>query len=460
VSEPSWSEDEPQSWGAATANKVVTALWFILAVWGWLWLGPVWLKAMRPDADRINDFYQDWGSARNYWVSLPIYTHHAISVPQHLGLSSNPVPSIEYNAHPPSSVLLVLPLGRLSYPNAVLVWNLISLVTLGASFKIVARELALPRALVLPTVALMAFCHPIYGNIYQGQLTLILVLLVTTIWALERSGKSYLAGLLLGVAAAIKLFPAYMVVYFAARGRFRPMLAAVGAFLTLTMLTALVLGWNTYSDYITVVMNNQAKFRSFAYNLSIAGFWHKLFDPVDETGPVEALWLSPALARWGTLLSDLAISILVVLVTRRAQTPAQRDLAFASTVAAMLLVSPVTWDFSLPLLLVSIAVVMDRIRSSHSRWVGIALTAILTIDWVPQTMLTELMQAGSRLSVFPWTFMLGAPSLKFYALMGTFAAGLACFRSEKCENLRTDRWAGLLTDSPDRSVTPVVGQAG
>jgi hypothetical protein len=28
---------------------------------------------------------------------------------------------------------------------------------------------------------LLAFCHPVYGNIYQGQLTLILVLLVTVI---------------------------------------------------------------------------------------------------------------------------------------------------------------------------------------------------------------------------------------------------------------------------------------
>ena len=452
--------DERQVWGGWTVGNTITAIWFILAVWGWLWLGPVWLKAMRPDADRINDFYQDWGSARNYWVGLPIYTHHATSVPRHLGLSSNPVPSIEYNAHPPTSVLLVLPLGRLGYPNAVLVWNAISLVALCASLMIVARELALSRTLFLPTLALIVFCHPIYGNIYQGQLTLILVLLITAIWALERSGRAYQAGLLLGVAAAIKLFPAYMVVYYAARGRIRPLLAAAGTFLLLAMLTVVVLGWNTYTDYINVVMHNQSKFRSFAYNLSVAGFWHKLFDPVDETGPVEALWLSPALARWGTLLSDLAITVMVVMVARGARTLAQRDLAFASTVAAMLLVSPVTWDFSLPLLLVSIAVVADRVRSSHSRWIIVALTAILTIDWVPQNILTELMQAGHTFSVFPWTFMLGAPSLKFYGLVGIFIAGLTCFRSEKSEISRKDCWAGLLPDSPTQSVTPAVGQPG
>ena len=156
-----------------------------------------------------------------------------------------------------------------------------------------------------------------------------------------------------------------------------------------------MLGWDSYYDYIHVVINNQAKFRSFAYNLSIAGFWHKLFDPVGETGPVEPLWRSPALAHWGTLLSDLAITMIVVMVTHRAQTPVQRDLAFALTVTAMLLVSPVTWDFSLPLLLVSIAVVAARVRRSHARGIVVALILILTIDWIPQNILTELMQAGS-----------------------------------------------------------------
>jgi Glycosyltransferase family 87 len=421
-------------WLSSKADRVVVALWFILGVWGWSWLGPVWLKAIRPEPDRINDFYQDWGSARNYWGGLPIYTHHATSIPRHLGLPSNPVPSIEYNAHPPSSVLLTLPLGRLSYPNAVLVWNLISLVALGASLKIVASELAFPRRLLAPALALMAFCHPVYGNVYQGQLTLILVLLVTAIWALERSGWSYSAGLLIGAAAAVKLFPAYLVVYYAARGRFRPLFGTAVAFLSLTVLTGLVLGWESYYDYIYIVMKNQAKFRSFAYNISVAGLWHKLFDPVDETGPVEPLWRSPALAHWGTILSDLAITMILVMVTRRARTHAQRDLAFALTVVAMLLVSPVTWDFSLPLLLVSIAVVAAKVSRSCSHWIIVALILILTIDWIPQNTLTELMQAGGSPRVFPWTFMLGAPSLKFYALLGTFAVGLACFHDETCEN--------------------------
>jgi len=388
---------------------------------------------MRPAPDQIIDFYQDWGSARNHLVGLPVYTHHATSVPRHLGLPSNPVPSIEHNAHPPTAVLLALPLARLDYPNAALVWKLISLAAMVVSLRIVAGELAMPWTTLPPTLALLVFCHPVYANIHQGQLNLVLVLLVTAIWALERSGRSSLAGLLLGTAAAIKLFPAYLAVYYVARGRRQPLLTAALSFLGLTLLTTMVLGLDAYHDYLWVVLPGLAKFRSFGYNISIAGFWHKLFNPVAGTGAFDPLWPSPALAHWGTALSDLALTIIAATLAYRARTPARRDLAFATNVTAMLLVSPVTWDCTLPLLLVPIAVIARGAGTSRLRWMPAALVLILAIDWIPQTFLTEVAQAGRTFGVVSWTFMLGAPSLKFYALLAIFALGLTAFRAETKE---------------------------
>jgi alpha-1,2-mannosyltransferase len=390
---------------------------------------------MRPSAGRFNDFYQDWGSAKNYLDGLPVYTHHATSIKRHLGLPSNPNPGIEYNAHPPTSVLLTLPLAQLDYPNAVLAWNTISVTAFLASLMIVAVVLPVPRALFLPTLALLPFCHPVYANLHLGQFTPILVLLVTAIWALERMDRSRTAGLLLGAAAAIKLFPAYLIVYYMARGRIRPVLATALSFLTLTLVTATVLGLDTYRDYMSVILPYQSKFRGFGYNLSIAGLWYKMFDPASDKGPVDPLWPNTALAYWGALCSNLTITLIVARVVYRARTLTERDVALASTVTAMLLVSPVTWDFSLPLLLVPIAVIARS--AGKSPWMPAALVLILTIDWTPQNTLTALAQAGRSFTVFPWTFVLGAPSLKFYALLGTFALGLAAFRVEKKEEERS-----------------------
>jgi alpha-1,2-mannosyltransferase len=414
---------------APMPEVVVSVVWLVVGLQGCFWLGPLCVQAMRPERDRVNDFFQDWGSARNYLVGMPVYTHHAMSIPRHLGVPFDSVTSVDYNAHPPTSVLLAMPLVRLDYPDAVLVWNTISVIAFLASLGIVVAVLPVPRLLLLPTLALLTFCHPVYGNLYQGQLTLILVLLVTAIWALERSGRSCTAGILLGAAAAIKLFPAYLVVYYAARGRLRPLLAAVLSFLALTLVTALILGLDSYNDYVWIVLPAQARFRSLGYNLSIAGLWHKLFDPVGELGWMTPLWSSPALARWGSIFSAMAVTAFVAMFAHRARTAAQKDLAFALTVTAMLLVSPVTWDTSLPLLLVPIAILVRH--AGMSRWMPVALFLILFVLWLPQTEMTKLALGGRSVRVVSWAFMLGAPSVKFYALLAIFILGLLAFRAEK-----------------------------
>ncbi len=418
---------------ASPLDMLFAVLWSIVAISGWLWLGSMWVEALRPGPDRINDFYQDWGSARNHVLGLPVYTHHATSLPRHLGLSLRARQSIEYNAHPPAAVLMVLPLACLDYRNAALAWNLISLLAFAASLKIVARALDLSWMALPPALALLAFCHPLFGTVYLCQLTLVLVFLVTLIWDLERSGQSSRAGLVMGAAAAIKLFPAYLVLFHLARGRLRPAGAAAISFCALNLAAASVLGLEAFHDYLATVIPAQAQFSGCAYNLSIVGLWHKLFNPLIETGAVEALWLSPGLARWGAVLCNLAVTLVAAVCVRRARTALEREIAMGAVISAMLLVSPVTWDVSLPLLLVPIALLAHSANRSSSPGMLAVLVLILAIAWIPQNTLTQLALAhsGQPPGVFSWRFMLGAPSLKFYALLATFAMGTAAFRAEK-----------------------------
>jgi Glycosyltransferase family 87 len=420
------NESPPQ---ATVSDLLLVPIWLALGFLGCFWLGPLCVDAMRPDPDRVNDFFQDWGSARNFLTGMPVYTHHAISIPQHLNVPFDAVTGVEYNAHPPSSVLLALPFAHLDYPDAVLAWNTLSLLAFVASLATVAVVLPVPRALLLPSLALLTFCHPLYGNLYRGQLTFILVLLVTVIWALERSDRPAMAGLVLGAAASIKLFPAYLALYYAARCQVRPLLTAVLAFLALTAITATLLGLDAYYDYIQVVLPAQTRFRSLGYNYAIAGLWYRLFDPVGERGWMTPLWPSPALAGYGTLFSDLLLTAVLAMFVHRARTQAQRDLALASTITAMLLASPVTWDTSLPLLLVPFAVVAHN--SGWLRWMPAALIVILVIIWTPQQAITQLALGSRSVRIASWTFMLGAPSVKFYALLGLFALGLIAFQAEQ-----------------------------
>ena len=70
---------------------------------------------------------------------------------------------ITRNAHPPSSVLLALPLARLNYPDAFLAWSLISLAALALSLWIVVRHLGIPFSAwsLAPTLTLLLVCNPI-----------------------------------------------------------------------------------------------------------------------------------------------------------------------------------------------------------------------------------------------------------------------------------------------------------
>jgi alpha-1,2-mannosyltransferase len=401
----------------------------ILGVWGSLWLGPLYVEAMRPAAGRLNDFFQDWGSARNYLTGLPVYSPHTMSVPRHLGIPFDPGTGIYYNAHPPTSVLLALPLAYLNFPDAVLVWNTISLVAFLLSLGIVAKSLQIPKSLFLPILALLIFCQPLFGTLYQGQLTLLLVLLVTTVWMLERSGRSYAAGVLIGVAAAIKLFPAYLALYFVARGRWRPLLAATVSLVVLTIVTTAILGLETDRDYVQVVLPTQTRFRGLAYNCAISGFWYKLFDPVGERGRITPLWSCPALAQIGTLFSDLAITLVVGAHARWARTRSQQDLAFGAVVTAMLLVSPVSWDVSLPLLLVPIAVVGSTARRPY--WISVAFLLALGLIWMPQLLPTKVALSAQPARGVSWAFVLGPPSLKSYALLGLLVLPLAALRTAR-----------------------------
>jgi hypothetical protein len=199
-------------------------------------------------------------------------------------------------------------------------------------------------------------------------------------------------------------------------------------FLVLNLTAALILGVDAYWDYVRVVLPYQSRFRSFGYNISIAGFWYKLFDPIGESGRIAPFWPCPALAKWGTLLFDFAITATMVMFCHQARTMAQRDLAFASVVTAMLLVSPVTWDFSLPLLLVPLAFIARCSVKSQASWMLAPLIFILVIIWTPQMFWTKLALAGHSIVVESWIFVLGAPSLKFYALLGTFALGRVAYR--------------------------------
>src|SRR4051794_4186652 len=171
-------------------------IWVCLAIPVILMQVPAFIGTMFPPKEIVSDFYQDWASARNLFEGLPAYTEHSVTIPRYIG----PVDPIclrnRVNAHPPTSILLLVPLAGLGYREALLVWDLLSLGLLGVSLWIVARQLAIcpPARVALPVAALLMSCRPLVQQLIHGQWNLVLLALVVGAWAADRSDRPRLAG--------------------------------------------------------------------------------------------------------------------------------------------------------------------------------------------------------------------------------------------------------------------------
>jgi hypothetical protein len=393
--------------------------------------GPPFVENLRPPRTVIYDFFQEWASARNHFEGLPVYSDQNVTVVHYLGYHPRPgdQPMLQYNGHPPTSVALVAPLAGLDYPEAFLAWALVCLAALGLSVAIVVRQfpLGLTAWSVLPLTALLFLCNPFRQHLNQGQLNLVLLLLLTTAWAVDRSGWPAAAGVCVGTATALKLFPGFVFVYFLARRQVRPVVAGVATFVVLTGLTVGFLGPEAYGDYITVALPALEKYRVWWPNLSLAGFWHKLFNSAGSH--VIPLWQNPALAWAGTLLSDLAVTGLAAWAAWRSRSRPACDLAFALVVEAMLLVSPITWDHYFTILFLPLFLLWHALkalgRPGLPFWILLAalwlsplfywrlfIPGVTIVDWhdrvatPPQTLTALSAQTYSLLLLFAYTLLL------------------------------------------------------
>ncbi|MEZ6113553.1 MAG: glycosyltransferase family 87 protein [Pirellulaceae bacterium] len=339
--------------------------WSAAQKWAWLlvggpicalWTLVLWLRVNQPQ-NRLNDFVQEWTSARNWWTGHPIYWDMDQSIAHYF----NPTWKVllNVNAHPPASVLLVLPFGRLEFFTANWLWNWLSLALIAPTLWLLMRSRGLSFSAwsLLPILTLVLTSNSLAQQVNQGQLNLLLLFLLTWAWALQRDAFDGWAGALIGIAAAVKVFPAFLGLYFLMQRRWRGVLGVVIGFVAMNAVTGAVLGWQALHDYAVVVVPRVSEFRDFWSNASIAGFWSKAFEA--SSGHSIPIFHSPAFAKLMTLLTSGAVTVYTGWRSWKAQTLEQRDAAFALTLVAMLLVSPITWDHYF-LLLVPAAMIYWR----------------------------------------------------------------------------------------------------
>ncbi|MCL4203368.1 MAG: DUF2029 domain-containing protein [Pirellulaceae bacterium] len=415
--------------GSLRRSLLMTASAGICLLWG-----AATLVRVVPPRHASFDFVQEWASARNYFEGQPVYSSLNETIPRYLGREWR-IETMDVNAHPPSSVLALLPLGRLDYRTAHAAWNVISLACLAMALWWIAGRggLELPPWTLLPILALILTSNSFTQQIIQGQLNLLLLMLFVAAWRADRNGRPALSGGLMGVAAAIKLFPAFMGLYYLARRDWRAVAGMGVSFLLLNGITVAVLGLQTYQEYFGhVVPTVQDGFRDFWPNASINGYWSKLLDAPNRH--VIPLTESPVLAKALTLAAVLLVTALAAWKCWTSYSPAQRDIAFAVCILAVMLVSPITWDHYFLILILGWAILWRhlsrRLADRTALLTSIIVLATLRPRWIWDATIPgpgELVYFGdAEPSVALPVHVLTVISYQFYMLVALFL--YACFR--------------------------------
>lgn len=407
-----------------------TALWVVAAVLAALLYGPAYLMVVRPPAGFAGDFVQDWLSARDHAAGLPVYGDLRAALLRHTGLVPDPRDEfLAVNAHPPASVLLALPFAPLDPSDAHLAWNLVNLPLVALAAWLVVRELGYRpgwRGAVI-AVALGLPCAPLFDQVMFGQFNALLVVLLAAAWAADSRDRPWLAGACVGVAAAVKLFPAFVALYFVAAGRWRAAAAAVAAFLGMNAVAAGVLGADAFRAYVQDVIPAVGGMNAGVWkNVSLGSFWTRALAPLPQSRIAPAPDF-PGAALALTLVSQLAVVGAAAWAAWAGRgTAAGRDRAFAAACAGMLLLAPTSWPHYFLLLAVPVGLLVARLPAGPGRW---AMWACLAVMWLPDTQAAKLVLGPERALAMiknrhdpltPAENLLVA-SLQTYALAGVFA---------------------------------------
>jgi alpha-1,2-mannosyltransferase len=289
--------------------------------------------------------------------------------------------------YPPFAALLLRPLASMPLGAAQAVFGTVSvaalLVTLWLLIRPVAARLGYPTwfalALALP---LVSWLEPVRETFSFGQVNFIVTGLIVVDLLVAVARGSRLAGVGIGLAAAIKLTPAIFVIYLLLTRRWRAAATAVAAAITATLLGA-VPDWHSWWRFWTELVWQTGRIGRLdrVQNQSLTGALARL------TGHQEPNQL-------GWLLLAALVGAYGLWRARSAALAGDEVTGLTLTALVGCVVSPVTWSHHLvwfaAALVVLVDVALDSRRPPGRRWPPAALAVVLyatvaysVVLWVP-----------------------------------------------------------------------------
>lgn len=281
--------------------------------------------------------------------------------------------------YPPISAVLFAGLGAMAWPSAVVVLTAAGLLALSATTFLAARSAGIERPTWVAAAAVAAglALEPVRDTLMFGQINLVLMGLVATDCLLPRT--RYPRGMLIGIAAAMKLTPAIFVLVFLARRQYSAVGTIAATFAGVTGFALIVAPVDSTTYWTSAVFDADRPGKAeFATNQSLRAALHRLdMSPFAES------------ASW--LLLAIAVLAAAWLGARRAHEAGDRVRALVVVAAAGLLLSPISWSHHWVWIAPGIVLVAARAYRRHGRRSWPAVLAVT----VPFTVGQHLLPHGN-----------------------------------------------------------------
>jgi alpha-1,2-mannosyltransferase len=321
--------------------------------------------------------------------------------------------------YPPFAAVLLRPLAFLSPRWQELTWLWIVLGTLVGGAVITARALlpaAWPRARIAVFVALTF--PPATYNLWHGQMNTVIFLFLAMALSAYLSGHRTRCGIALGVAAGIKLAPIVLLVVLLRRRWFRGALAGVAASAATVAVGIVALGWPVTHQYLTSVLPVLNRDNGWIYNQT----WNGVVNRLAQHSVLSVDRASVTLHVAATALSVLTVGVLLVAVSSRERSRAERGAEFACGVTVMLLVGSITWYPVYVHLLIALAaaaaLAYERGRRGRAL-AGWCAAALLGVGLIGGAAIAVIGAAGIGAFTGPaWWLFLQAASLPAFLAAG------------------------------------------
>ena len=392
-----------------------------------------------------NDFTQDYVAARAWADHTDPYELTSVLVKRYLHSRASNFDIDPYNQrtpHPPAMLGVFRLVSWMPYNAARITWLFVMSAITAFGFGLLARVLGAKKK-VAWVVGIGSLAIPVVqSDLTYGQSNGLLAMLLIAAWLALRKDQDRVAGLSLGIATALKLFPLFMVLPLIRLRRWRALGWHLGTLAVLSGASSLAIGGSSSSEFLRHVSRDNFRFwRGAPFNLSILSVPYRWL--------TRSIW-RPSAPELPLLALILVVALVLWLVASPLITPAclTKDV-FWEAIPFMLLATPTLWETYLVLMVPIVFLMINRVVGGRGRvhWLTLLAAALSLIGLFPG--LPPALHTSALVQVFGFSWaMYGLVFLAARSFMGESLADEPATDTRERETL----WAQPLTlRSPSRA---------